>query len=88
MVQYTQSNRLKEGGNQRAVEEQTRHPVPSDILEEVYRIREQLLRESKEHTFKDSAEAIRRMREERIRELEARIHRKSQSLTREKLDEL
>lgn len=67
-------------------EDQIRHPVPSDILEEVYRIREQLLRESKGHTFEDLAEAIHRMREERSRELEARMNRISKPLTREKLE--
>ncbi len=73
-------------------EEQARHPVPSDILEEVYRIREQLLRESKGHTFEDSAEAIRRMHEERSQRLEAARHRvssdnkKGKPLTREKLE--
>jgi hypothetical protein len=68
------------------MEEQARHPVPSDILDEVYRIREQLLRESKGHTFEDSAEVIRQMREERTRELEARRHRASKPLTHEKLE--
>lgn len=52
------------------VGEQARHPVPSDILDEVYRIREQLLRESKGHTFEDSTETIRRMREERTEYIE------------------
>jgi hypothetical protein len=74
--------------NKRVVEEQARHPVPSDILDEVYRIREQLLRESKGHTFEDSAEVIRQMREERTRELEARRHRVNKPLTREKLERI
>ena len=52
------------------VGEQARHPVPSDILDEVYRIREQLLRESKGHTFEDTTETIRRMREERTEYIE------------------
>lgn len=68
------------------MEEQARYPVPSDILDEVYRIRDQLLRESKGQTFEDSVEAVRQMREERSRELEARIRRKSKPLTREKLE--
>ena len=72
-------------------EDQARHPVPSDILDEVYRIREQVLRESKGHIFEDSTEAIRRMREERTQELEAILHKISSSkegkpLTREKLE--
>ena len=52
------------------VGEQARHPVPSDILDEVYQIREQLLRESKGQTFEDTAEEIRRMREERTEYIE------------------
>jgi F0F1-type ATP synthase delta subunit len=72
--------------NEKTVEEQARHPVPPDILEKVYRIREQLLRENKGQIFEDSAEAVRRMREERTRELEARIRWASKPLTREKLE--
>src|SRR5947209_418391 len=52
------------------IAEQARHPVPSDILDEVYRIREQVLRESKGRTFEDTTEAIRRMREERTEYIE------------------
>ena len=52
------------------VGEQARHSVPSDILDEVYQIREQLLRESKGHTFEDTTETIRRMREERTEYIE------------------
>ena len=52
------------------VTDQARHPVPSDILDEVYRIREQVLKESKGHVFEDSTEAIRRMREERTEYIE------------------
>lgn len=68
--------------DERVVEEQARHPVPPDMLEKIYQIREQILRESKGHIFEDSAEAVRRMREERTRELEAR----RKPLTREKLE--
>jgi hypothetical protein len=50
--------------------EQERHPVPSDILEEVSRIRERVLRESKGHIFEDSAEVLRQQREERTQYLE------------------
>ena len=64
------------------MEEQEKHPVPSDILEEVYRIRKQLSQESKGYIFEDSAAAVRRMREERTRELEAR----RKPFTREKLE--
>ena len=50
--------------------EEARHPVPSDILDEVYQIREQLLRESRGQTFEDTAEEIRRMHEERTEYIE------------------
>src|SRR6266702_8774149 len=43
--------------------EQNTHPVPSDILEEVDRIHERVLRESKGHIFEDSAEVLRQQRE-------------------------
>ena len=56
--------------NETTIAEQARHPVPSDILDEVYRIREQVLRESKGQTFEDTSEAIRRMREERTEYIE------------------
>jgi predicted DNA binding CopG/RHH family protein len=50
--------------------EQDVHPVPSDILEEVDRIRERVIRESKGHIFEDSAEVLRQQREERTQYLE------------------
>jgi hypothetical protein len=50
--------------------EQEAHPVPSDILEEVDRIRERVIRESKGHIFEDSAEVLRQQREERTQYLE------------------
>jgi hypothetical protein len=50
--------------------EQNTHPVPSDILEEVDRIHERVLRESKGHIFEDSAEVLRQQREERTQYLE------------------
>lgn len=50
--------------------EQERHPVPSDILEEVSRIHERVLRESKGHIFEDSAEVLRQQREKRTQYLE------------------
>ena len=50
--------------------EQDTHPVPSDILEEVDRIHERVLRESKGHIFEDSAEVLRQQREERTQYLE------------------
>ena len=50
--------------------EQDVHPVPSDILEEVNRIRERVIRESKGHIFEDSTEVLRQQREERTQYLE------------------
>jgi predicted metal-dependent RNase len=50
--------------------EQEAHPVPSDILEEVDRIHERVIRESKGHIFEDSAEVLRQQREERTQYLE------------------
>ncbi len=50
--------------------EQEMHPVPSDILEEVDRIHERVIRESKGHIFEDSAEVLRQQREERTQYLE------------------
>jgi hypothetical protein len=56
--------------NELSLVEQERHPVPSDILEEVNRIRERVIRESKGHIFEDSAEVLRQQREERTQYLE------------------
>jgi hypothetical protein len=50
--------------------EQDVHPVPPDILEEIDRIRERVIRESKGHIFEDSAEVLRQQREERAQYLE------------------
>lgn len=50
--------------------QQERHPVPPDIMEEVYRVQEQVIRDSKGHIFEDSTEVLRRMREERTQYLE------------------
>ena len=50
--------------------EQEAHPVPTDILEEVDRIHERVIRESKGHIFEDSAEVLRQQREERTQYLE------------------
>ena len=52
------------------IAEQARHPVPSDILDELHQIRERVLQESNGHIFDDSTEAIRRMREERTEYIE------------------
>ena len=45
------------------------HPIPSDILEEVDRVREQIMQESNGKLFEDSTEIIRQQREERTRHL-------------------
>ncbi len=50
--------------------EQDVHPVPPDILEEIDRIRERVIRESKGHIFEDSTEVLRQQREERTQYLE------------------
>ena len=50
--------------------EQDVHPVPSDILEEIDRIHERVIRESKGHIFEDSTEVLRQQREERTQYLE------------------
>ena len=50
--------------------EQEAHPIPSDILEEVDRIRERVIRESKGHIFEDSTEVLRQQRQERTQYLE------------------
>src|SRR5260370_5781691 len=50
--------------NELSLVEQERHPVPSDILEEVNRIRDRVIRESKAHIFADSAEIVQQQREE------------------------
>lgn len=44
-------------------------PVTPEFLEEVYKVREQVMRDAKGQPFEDSVEAIRRAREERTREL-------------------
>lgn len=45
------------------------HTIPDDFLEQVYRVRKQVIKDSKGELFEDSTELIRQMREERTREL-------------------
>lgn len=45
------------------------HPVTPEFLEEVYKVRQQIIRDAKGEPFEDSVEVIRRAREERTREL-------------------
>jgi hypothetical protein len=46
------------------------HPVTPEYLEQILRVRERIMRESKGQLFEDSAEMIRQMREERTKYLE------------------
>ncbi len=45
-------------------------PLTSEYLEQIHRVRERIIKESKGQGFEDSAEAVRRMREERTKYLE------------------
>lgn len=56
--------------NQETISLEKRHPIPPEFLEQLFRLREQIFRESNGHIFEDSAEAVRRMREERTKYLE------------------
>jgi hypothetical protein len=44
-------------------------PIPEDFLEQVNRVREQVIKDSKGEIFEDSTELIRQMREERTKYL-------------------
>ncbi|SRR6266516_7139364 len=44
------------------------HPILNDFLEQVHRIREQVIEDSKGELFEDSTEMIRQMREERTKQ--------------------
>ncbi len=45
-------------------------PIPANIMENVARVRERIIRESNGYIFEDSAERVRQQREERTRYLE------------------
>lgn len=45
------------------------HPVTPEFLEEIYKVRQQVIRDARGELFEDSVEAIRRAREERTQEL-------------------
>lgn len=45
-------------------------PIPANIMEDVARVRERIIRESNGYIFEDSAESIRQQREERTQYLE------------------
>ncbi|MFL5656810.1 MAG: hypothetical protein ACJ8CB_21845 [Ktedonobacteraceae bacterium] len=48
---------------------QKQHPLPDDFLEQVYRVRKQIIQDSNGELFEDSTEMIRQMREERTEQL-------------------
>ncbi len=50
-------------------DEEEEHPLTPDFLEQVYRVREAVIKDSKGEPFEDSTEIIRQMREERTRYL-------------------
>ena len=52
-----------------SVTQQEGRPVTPEFLEQVYRVRDRIIRESGGHIFEDSAERIRQQREERTRQL-------------------
>ncbi len=45
------------------------HPITPEILEQLDRVRERIIKESNGFVFEDSAESIRQQREERTRQL-------------------
>jgi predicted DNA binding CopG/RHH family protein len=49
---------------------QEEHPVTPEFLEQVYRVRQRIFRESKGEIFEDSAESIRQQRADRTKYLE------------------
>jgi hypothetical protein len=50
--------------------QQEEHPVTPEFLEQVYRVRQRIFKESKGEFFEDSAESIRQQREDRTKYLE------------------
>lgn len=50
--------------------QQPAHVVPDDIMEQIHKVREQVIRDSKGYLFENSAEVLRQQREERVRHLE------------------
>jgi hypothetical protein len=50
--------------------QQEEHPVTPEFLEQVYRVRQRIFKESKGELFEDSAESIRQQREDRTKYLE------------------
>jgi predicted metal-dependent RNase len=50
--------------------QQEEHPVTPEFLEQVYRVRQRIFKESKGELFEDSVELIRQQREDRTKYLE------------------
>jgi hypothetical protein len=50
--------------------QQEEHPVTPEFLEQVYRVRQRIFKESNGQLFEDSAELIRQQREDRTKYLE------------------
>ena len=51
------------------MDEKKQHPLPDDFLEQVYRVRKQVIQDSKGELFEDSTELIRQEREKRTKQL-------------------
>jgi hypothetical protein len=51
------------------MDEQKQHPLPDDFLEQVHRVRKQVIQDSKGELFEDSTGLIQQMREERTEQL-------------------
>lgn len=66
-------------------------PIPANFLEDVYQVREQVMRDSKGELFDDSTEMIRQMREERTRQLmeeHETTQKRGRPVTREAIERL
>src|SRR6266705_1957582 len=57
------------GPGESSMEGLTWHPIPSDIIEQLDRVRERIRQESNGYVFEDSTKIIRQRREERTRQL-------------------
>ncbi len=49
--------------------QQMTHVVPDDIMEQIHRVREQVMQDSRGYLFENSAEVLRQQREERVQHL-------------------
>ncbi len=50
--------------------QQAIHTVPDDIIEQIQKVRGQVIRDSRGYLFENSAEVLRQQREERVQHLE------------------